>query len=386
MKNLREYETTAEFTVDNTRQYPTVSRTDDNGHVKFEERKYIRLSITTTTANETVRVIGEDCGVMPIEVLLDRERATLSGKTIRIPKPGRHTVRVRFEDMTRIPNDAFHNIETLTAVAIPDSVTVIGKRAFFACHNIVSVSLGETVRSIGDYAFESCRNLISVDIPDSVTVLGASSFAYCSLLETASLSENITAINNATFSNCYKLSSIAIPPNVTTIRDDAFLGCRAMSSFVVPKTVTSIGTTVFGDCRSLQSLSVESGNTVYDSRDNCNAVIETATNKLITACLNTVIPNTVTEIGKKAFASYDTLKSVTIPSSVTSMGVECFAHCDTLESITINARTAPTMSASTFLNISNGGTLYYPNDSDYSSWMRNEEFYLGLYGWTAVGQ
>lgn len=386
MRNLREYETTAEFTVDNTRQYPTVSRTDDNGHVKFEERKYIRLSITTTTANETVRVIGEECTVMPIEVLLDRERATLSGKTIRVAKPGRHTVRVRFEDMTRIPNDAFRAITILTAVAIPDSVMVMGKRAFYDCFNLASVSLGETVRSIGDYAFESCRSLISVDIPDSVTVLGGSSFAYCYLLETVSLSKNITTINNATFSNCNKLSSLAIPPNVTTIRDDAFLGCQAMSSFVLPKTVTSVGTSVFGGCSSLQSLSVESGNTVYDSRDNCNAIIETATNKLMTACLNTVIPNTVTEIGKKAFASYDTLTRVTIPSSVTSLGSECFAHCDMLENIIINARTAPTISASTFQNISNGGTLYYPNGSDYSSFMQNGEFYLGFYGWTAVGQ
>jgi hypothetical protein len=65
--------------------------------------------------------------------------------------------------------------------------------------------------------------------------------------------------------------------------------------------VTSIGDMAFPDCTGLNSITVEKGNTKYDSRDNCNAIIETNTNKLIAGCKNTTIPNSVTSIGERAF-------------------------------------------------------------------------------------
>ncbi|MBO7124438.1 MAG: leucine-rich repeat domain-containing protein, partial [Bacteroidales bacterium] len=98
-----------------------------------------------------------------------------------------------------------------------------------------------------------------------------------------------------------KLTSVSIPNTVTSIGDEAFLGCTSITSIIIPNSVTSIGESAFAFCP-LTSITVDAGNTTYDSRNNCNAIIETKTNRLIAGCNKTVIPNTVTFIGFEAFA------------------------------------------------------------------------------------
>ena len=92
---------------------------------------------------------------------------------------------------------------------------------------------------------------------------------------------------------------------------------------------------MFSGCTGLTSIKVESGNTIYDSRDNCNAIIETATNKLIRGCKNTIIPNSVTSIGDYAFYGCTGLTNITIPNSVTTIEYSAFSGCTGLTSVTI---------------------------------------------------
>jgi hypothetical protein len=99
--------------------------------------------------------------------------------------------------------------------------------------------------------------------------------------------------------------------------------------------VTSIENNAFSYCSGLTSINVESGNTKYDSRDDCNAIIETTSNTLIAGCQNTIIPNSVTSIGDGAFAYCSGLISITIPNGVASIGKEAFNGCIGLTSITI---------------------------------------------------
>lgn len=81
---------------------------------------------------------------------------------------------------------------------------------------------------------------------------------------------------------------------------------------------------IFYYARNLKALSVEAGNSVFDSRNNCNAIIETANNTLRIGCVNTVIPTTVTALGDMAFSGKPGLKEIEIPNSVTSIGWAAF--------------------------------------------------------------
>ena len=148
--------------------------------------------------------------------------------------------------------------------------------------------------------------------------------------------------------------------SVTSIGDYAFRYCSSLTSVTIPNSVTSIGELAFVGCSSLTSVVVESGNTKYDSRNNCNAIIETATNTLIAGCQNTIIPNSVTSIGDYAFHGCDSLKSITIPNSVTSIGKLAFYECYFLSTITCEAETPPTVGPYAFDGVSKSIPVYVP--------------------------
>ena len=145
----------------------------------------------------------------------------------------------------------------------------------------------------------------------------------------------VSEITNGAFQNNTSITTVTIPNSVTSIGGSAFSGCSGLTSVSIPNSVTTIGQSAFSDCSGLTNIVVESGNSKYDSRENCNAIIETASNTLIAGCMNSIIPNSVTSIGEGAFHRCFGLTSVTIPNSVTSIGKSAFWGCTGLTSVTI---------------------------------------------------
>ena len=145
----------------------------------------------------------------------------------------------------------------------------------------------------------------------------------------------VSSIGDYAFWGCSGLTSITIPNSVTSIGGYAFAACSGLTSIAIPNSVTNIGWAPFAGCKGLTKINVSEGNTTYDSREGCNAIIETSSNTLIMGCNTTVIPNSVTSIGDGAFDSCSGLTSVTIGNSVTSIGYQAFCYCWDLTSVTI---------------------------------------------------
>ena len=151
--------------------------------------------------------------------------------------------------------------------------------------------------------------------------------------------------------------------SVTSLGYKCFYFRSSLKSINIPSSVTSLGEYCFGGCSSLTSIVVDAGNSVYDSRENCNAVIETESNTMICGCAGTVIPSSVTSLGYECFWNCSSLTSINIPSSVKSLGEFCFSRCSSLKTVTCEIP-APIGDNYIFSNTPiNEATLYVPEAS-----------------------
>lgn len=221
--------------------------------------------------------------------------------------------------------------------------------------------------NIGTYSFMNCSNLTSIILPSTVTTLGIGVLRGCSRLVSVTLPESLSEIGSAMFQLCSALTQIDIPGSVTQIKGLAFSGCTNLNSIVVPASVTNVLYNAFNNCLSLESIVVESDNTVYDSRNGCNAIIKTATNELVIGCDNTEIPDDVVTIGANAFYGRSQMTSITLPASVTNIGNQAFYSCIGLMEMHVMGSTPPALGTDVFngspTGVSSTIPVYVPCES-----------------------
>ena len=338
-----------------------------------------------------------------------------------------------FTGLTEIPMDAFSQCENLSSVMLPELVTVIDDRAFSGCKSLGNVMFPASLKTIGAGAFYGCA-FTSLEIPASVTEIGEQAFDRISsltsivvdsanpvydsrggcnaLIQTETndlirgcastvIPNTVTSIQKYAFCSVAGVSSINIPASVTTLGDNAFDSMPDLTSAYISASVTSIGTAIFRVCSKLESIVVDEVNSVYDSRNSCNAIIETETNTLIAACKTTVIPNTVTAIGQAAYEDNDfligefvipegitsvgqvaftgtLLESIILPSNLKEIGWLAFSYNKKLKSATCYALEPPTVLAGEYLYPFDG------NDSDFKIYVPAEslEDYKAAVGWS----
>ena len=228
---------------------------------------------------------------------------------------------------------------------IPNDITKIGTFAFYCCEDLINIEIPDSVTSIELAAFQNCTGLISIEIPANVLSIGESAFLSCNSLISIIVNENNpiydsrnncnAIIETKTNTLIFGCNNTIIPNTVVSIESFAFCGCISLKSILIPNSVISIGDHTFDSCYSLVSITVDENNPVYDSRDNCNALIETKTNKLLLGCNNTVIPNTITIIGDSAFSGCTEITTIEIPYGVTSIGSNAFSLCIGLTNVVI---------------------------------------------------
>jgi len=269
----------------------------------------------------------------------------------------------------RIKHGAFGNCSYLKSILIPKSVVDIEPGAFSYCTKLERIDvedgnsrydsrdkcnaiietktnkvivgckttkIPQTVSIIGYAAFHGQRTMKSIIIPDSITSIEQSAFLDTGL-ERVQLPNSLFSIGKLAFGHCF-LQSVSFGKSLTIIGESAFSNNPKLNSIVIPKSVKEIGLRAFCSSRwgnGIQSIKVVDDNLYYDSRNNCNAIVETRTDTLVFGCRTSSIPETIKHIGENAFYECDSLMEVSLPNSIETIGIGAFCCCVNLCNIVL---------------------------------------------------
>ena len=295
--------------------------------------------------------------------------------------------------VTKLSNEAFAGSYHLKVVVLPNTITVFDRATFEHCHELVSVNIPEGVTTVGNYTFSNCYELSSLHIPSTLTNISFGFNWNCpalstitvdpgntvydsrdncnAIIETATntlvfgcqstvIPNTVTRINKNSFPFQSQMQSISFPPSVKEIGYEAFMGCSALQTLYIPATVDTIAPAAFGYCSGLLSITVDENNPNYDSRNNCNAIIEKESRTILAACRNTTFPSTARRIGEYAFAGCAEITNLTIPNTIVSIGECAFTKCTGLTTM-ILPNSIRSIGFEAFYDCTGISVLYLPN-------------------------
>ena len=302
------------------------------------------------------------------------------------------------EPYNGIGSRMFYGCSSLTSITLPECVDSIGENAFYGCDNLTFVKVkratpfnidentfptrtniplyvplgsGELYRTadywkefkeiievenIDDYVqgeiftfpvdldtgekvlmtfkvTDAVKKTVQVGVGDSAAIVTSTVGGL--IIPDKVNGYTVTNIGSYAFYYCSNLTSVSIPNTVKTIGNRAFYVCSGLTSLYIPANVTNIEDRAFAYCSGFETIEVEAGNKYYDSRNSCNALIQTKTNTLLIGCQNSLIPNSVTIIADGAFRGCTELESIEIPEGVTKIGTSSFRGCIGLKSVTL---------------------------------------------------
>lgn len=253
----------------------------------------------------------------------------------------------------------------------PKSVSKISQKAFCGCAGLTSLNVPKWIEDIGDYAFSDCFRLEKIILPENSTLqLGLSVFDGCCSLTSFNLPAGDICFSQNPFTNCENLSCFTVSPSnkewytnkennalicdsvlfaacynttigseIKRIYASAFKGCRRLTGVFIPAGVVCVDAGAFSDCLNLVNVTVDKGNKVYDSREDCNCIIESQSNKIVSGSSVAIIPKSVTSIGKYAFSGMNTPAIFRIPDNVMEVEEFAFMRCNSLFQLVIPVNT-----------------------------------------------
>ena len=396
MKNIRYF--TEESIFENSKcslKKDTILFAEDTKTCFFEKGAYFKCIYNITTIDEETTLIKSVNGI--INMSIDGQDVDIT-TSYKFDTLGTHKVLFYIDKCTLLQNNpSFNSVTNLIEIYFPKNVKRINDGSFCNCTSLKKVIFDTNAQTTnwGCNPFTGCTSLEEFTMPIRVNenICGDSggSFKGCTSLKKFTIPKNsfMTKMDKYLLSGATSVEEIRIEDGANINLNGAFSDLTNLKRIYIGDSVTNGVGSIYR--RNLEEVVVSKNNTKYDSRDNCNAIIETATNKLIVGGKTTIIPNTVEIIGGSAFSLINDLKTINIPDSVTtiedyglaygdyltgvtigsgitSIGDEAFYKQTKLSSIRIYAKTAPTLGEYVFTLCKSSGVVYYPKGSDYSSW------------------
>lgn len=270
------------------------------------------------------------------------------------------------DSVTFIGSQAFQNCRSLTELYIPASVQNIEYEAFSDCYGLTSIVVDEnnsyydsrencnaiigknrsellaacvntvipnSVKRLAGDVFNGFTWLTHVDLPDSLEYIGGYAFYGCTGLTSIVLPNKVTTIDDCAFASCSRLSEVVLPESLMKLGGCAFMDDTCLTSLHIPANVTEVGHYLLARTYNVKSITVDPANTHYDSRDNCNAIIDSHYNWLVVGCNYSTIPEGVRSIDMGAFSDCDKITEIQLPSTLHTIGYGAFEKCTSLTSI-----------------------------------------------------
>lgn len=246
----------------------------------------------------------------------------------------------RFYRVISIEEKAFSTWCGFRSLVISDGIEAIHNRAFAGCTNLRAVTIPKSVKNIGDNPFAYCFNLDSINVNEENAlfdsrdgcnaIIRKKDNALLCACKSTEIPSSVETIVSYAFRGCL-MREIKLPVGLKTIMEYAIYDCPNLDRIHIPSSVEQIYPRAFSMCDNIESISVDRNNPVYDSRNNCNAILEN--DRLIIGCYTSRIPSGITEIGEGAFAYCKRLNGITIPEGVLYIGSDAFWRCSGLKTI-----------------------------------------------------